>query len=125
MKWILRGPATASLTLAIVTIVRRGGEVFGNPYNAFVPIVMVVCIIVCEFTITFAFPYLEKWFLYRKDEDDLQLLRSLEEKTITRSDLRQFIEMILASVCDRLQVKNAYLLAPGIEGLEVVEATSG
>jgi len=125
LKWILRGPATASLTLAIVTIVRRGGEVFGNPYNAFVPIVMVVSIIVCEFTITFAFPYLEKWLLYRKDEDDLQLLRSLEEKTITRSDLRQLIEMILASVCDRLQVKNAYLLAPGIEGLEVVLATSG
>jgi len=125
LKWILRGPATASLTLAIVTIVRRGGEVFGNPYNAFVPIVMVVSIIVCEFTITFAFPYLEKWLLYRKDEDDLQLLRSLEEKTITRSDLRQLIEMILASVCDRLQVKNAYLLAPGFEELEVVEATSG
>jgi len=62
--------------------------------------------------------------LYRKDEEDLLLIRSLEEKTITRSDFRQLLEMILASVCDRLQVKNAYLLAPGTEGLEVVEATS-
>jgi uncharacterized membrane protein len=34
IKWILRGPVAASLTLAIVTIVRRGGQVFGNPYNA-------------------------------------------------------------------------------------------
>jgi hypothetical protein len=122
LKWILRGPATASLTLAIVTIVRRGGEVFGNPYNAFVPIVMVVCIIVCEFTITLGFPYLEKWFLYRKDEEDLRLIRSIEEKTITRDDLSQLLEMVLAAVCDRLQVKNAYILAINGEGLEVVKA---
>jgi hypothetical protein len=122
LKWILRGPATASLTLAIVTIVRRGGEVFGNPYNAFVPIVMVVCIIVCEFSITLGFPYLEKWFLYRKDEEDLHLIRSIEEKTITRDDLSQLLEMVLAAVCDRLQVKNAYILAINGEGLEVVKA---
>ena len=124
LKWILRGPFTASLTLAIVTIVRRGGEVFGNPYNAFVPIVMVVTIILTEFTITFTFPYLEKWLLYRKDDEDLRLLHTLEEKVITRSDLQQLLEMILASICDRLQVKNAYLLAPGNEGLEVIEATN-
>ncbi len=122
LKWILRGPATASLTLAIMTIVRRGGEVFGNPYNAFVPIVMVVCIIVCEFTITLGFPYLEKWILYRKDEEDLRLIRSIEEKTITRDDLNQLLEMVLAAVCDRLQVKNAYILAFNGEGLEVVQA---
>jgi len=122
LKWILRGPATASLTLAIVTIVRRGGEVFGNPYNAFVPIVMVVCIIVCEFSITLGFPFLEKWFLYRKDEEDLGLIRSIEEKTITRDDLSQLLEMVLAAVCDRLQVKNAYILAINGEGLEVVKA---
>lgn len=123
IKWILRGPATASLTLAIVTIVRRGGEVFGNPYNAFVPVVMVVCVIVCEFSITLGFPYLEKWLLYRKDEEDLQLIRSIEEKTITRDDLSQLLEMVLAAVCDRLQVKRAYILAFNGEGLEVVKTT--
>lgn len=119
LKWILRGPVTASIALALVTIVRRGGEVFGNPYNAFVPVTMVATILVCEFAITFGFPYLEKWLLYRKDEEDLQLLRSLEEKTITRSDMKQLQEMIVAAVCDRLQVEQAFLLAPGPEGLEV------
>ncbi len=124
LKWILRGPATASLTLAIVTIVRRGGEVFGNPYNAFVPIVMVVTVIVCEFSITLGFPFLEKWLLYRKDEEDLLLLRSIEEKTITQSDVKQLLEMVLAAVCDRLQVNKAYLVASDGEGLEVVESTT-
>lgn len=124
LKWGLRGPITASLTLAIVTIVRRGGEVFGNPYSALVPIVMVVTIVVFEFLITLFYPYLEKWLFYNKDEDDFQILRSFEEKTITRSDLRQLLEMILAAVCDRLQVKGAYLLALESEGLEIIESTS-
>ena len=120
LKWILRGPVTASVTLALVTIVRRGGEVFGNPYNAFVPVVMAATILISEFSITIGFPYLEKWLLYRKDEEDLQLLRTLEERTITRSDMRQLQEMIIAAVCDRLQAKQAFLLAPGSDGLEVV-----
>jgi hypothetical protein len=86
---------------------------------------MVVSIIVCEFTITIGFPYIEKWLLYRKDEEDLQLIRSLEEKTITRSDLKQLLEMVIAAVCDRLQIKNAYVVAPNSEGLEVVTTTGG
>ncbi len=123
LKWGLRGPITASLTLAVVTIVRRGGEVFGNPYSALVPIVMVVTIVLFEFLITLFYPHLEKWLFYYKDEDDFQILRSFEEKTITRSDLRQLLEMILAAVCDRMQVKGAYLLALETEGYEVIEST--
>ncbi len=123
LKWGLRGPITASLTLAIVTIVRRGGEVFGNPYSALVPIVMVITIVVSEFLITLFYPYIEKWLFYNKDEDDFQILRSFEEKTITRSDLRQLLEMILAAVCDRMQVKGAYLLAQETEGYELIEST--
>jgi hypothetical protein len=123
LKWGLRGPITASLTLAIVTVVRRGGEVFGNPYSALVPIVMVVTIVVVEFLITLFYPYLEKWLFYNKDEEDFQILRSFEEKTITRSDLHQLLEMILAAICDRMQVKGAYLLAPEAEGMDTVIST--
>jgi uncharacterized membrane protein len=37
-KWLLRGPVTASLALAVITIVRRAGLYFeGEPYSAFVP----------------------------------------------------------------------------------------
>jgi len=43
-KWLLRGPVTASLTLAVVTIIRRLGVIYGTPYSAFVPISMTVCI---------------------------------------------------------------------------------
>ncbi|MBA4385899.1 MAG: hypothetical protein C0410_14265 [Anaerolinea sp.] len=122
-KWLLRGAITAILTLAVVTIVRRAGQAFGNPYNAFVPIVMVVMILVSEYAITMFYPYLEKWIFFARDEEDFLMIRSLEDRIITRSDLKQFLEMVLAAVCDRLQASGAYLLEITEEGLSMVTHT--
>ncbi len=119
-KWLLRGAITASLTLAVVTIVRRAGQAFGNPYNAFVPIVMVVVILISEYAITMFYPYIEKWFFFSKDEEDYLMIKSLEDRIITRSDLKQFLEMVLAAVCDRLQASGAYLLEEAEDGLALV-----
>ena len=124
IKWLLRGPFTASLTLAMVTIIRRAGNLFGgNPYSALVPIVMIVTILLCEFIITLFFPKLEQAILFGNDQDELIQLRSLEERLITRSDLSQFLEMVLAAICDQLQAPGAYLAAMNPEGFEVIVQT--
>ena len=115
IKWLLRGPVTAIITLALVTIVRRAGSVFGSPYTAFVPITMVVTILLLEYSITIFFPHFEQAFLFGNDQNELIQLRSFEERLITRSDLSQFLEMVLAAICDQLQAKAAYL-ATSVEG---------
>lgn len=123
IKWTLRGPVTAILALGFTTIVKRGGEVLGNPYSAFIPIVMVVSILITEYAITLFYPYLERWLIFERGEKDLELIRSLESRIITRNDLRQFIEMILAAVTDRLQARGAFLVAVSTEGLDLVDKT--
>lgn len=120
IKWLLRGPLTASITLAIVTLIRRGGDAFGFPYSALVPIAMAVNILICEHGITLLYPKLEQWLLFGNDQEDLLQLRTLEEKLITRSDLNQFLEMVLSATCDQLQAKCGYLASKTDEGLEVV-----
>ena len=119
-KWILRGPVVASFTLGATTIVRRAGELYGLEYNAFTPIVMVGMILLGEYLVTLFFPVLERWFLYGNDKEEIKILRSLEERLITRQDLRQFLEMALSAVCDRLQSPGAYLAALNPDGLELV-----
>jgi hypothetical protein len=120
IKWLLRGPLTAIVTLAIVTMIRRGGDAFGYPYTALVPIVMVVNILLCEHGITLIYPKLEQWLLFGNDQEDLLQLRSLEERLITRSDLNQFLEMVLSAICDQLQAKSGYMASMGEDGLEVI-----
>ena len=119
-KWIMRGPATASLTLGLVTIVRRAGESVGIPYNAFVPITMVVTILLCEHLISLFGPVIEKNLFWGSDRRELETLHSLEDRLLTRNDLRQFFELVVAVVCDRLQAPGAYLVTLHPEGMELV-----
>lgn len=50
----------------------------------------------------------------------MQLLTSLEERLLTLGDLRQFLESILATVCDRLQVGEAFAATLSSQGLEMM-----
>ncbi|MBE0697667.1 MAG: hypothetical protein IH586_12160, partial [Anaerolineaceae bacterium] len=119
-KWIMRGPFTASLVLAAVTLTRRAGEAFGFSNNALVPIVMVGMILLSEYLITIFAPLGERLLSNGKDKSELDLLHRLENQLLTRGDLQQFFEMVLATACDRLQSRGAYVAALNPDGLELV-----
>jgi hypothetical protein len=110
-KWIMRGPGAASATLALMTVVRRGGDLLGSPYNAFVPFTVVVSILLIEHAITFAAPLWERWLFFGRDRAELQLLQNVEERLLTQGDLQQFLEAILAAVRDHLQSPAAFIAA--------------
>lgn len=124
LKFLMRGPLTASLTLAFTTLVRRTGVVIGWNLDVFGPIVMVGTIILLQYFISLFAPLGEKWLFYGDDQQDLEMVKSLEDHLLTRNDLLEFLEMILAAVIDRLQSQGAYLASLGENGLELV-ITSG
>ena len=119
-KWILRGPVVASFTLTFATIVRRAGVPLGLPYNTFVPIVMVATILVGEYLVTLFFPIIERFLFFGNDKREIAVLEAFEDKLITRNDLRQFLEMMLSGLCDRMQVPGAYVAAFNSDGLKLV-----
>ena len=110
-KWILRGPFTASMTLGVVTLVRRGGVALGWDYNLLVPIIMPVTVLICEHMITLLSPVGERLLFFGNDRRDLDMLVRLETQLVTNNDLKQFLEMILAAMSDLLQADGAYVIA--------------
>jgi len=111
-KWLLRGPVTASLALAVVTIVRRAGLYFeGEPYSALVPLSMVVTVLLFEHAVTLFSPLWERLLFFGRDRGELQLLQNIEERLLTRGDLQQFLETVLAAVRDHLQAPCAFVAA--------------
>src|SRR6266496_762121 len=111
-KWLLRGPVTASLALAMMTIVRRAGLFFeGEPYSGFVPLMMVVTVLLFEHAVTLFSPLWERFFFFGRDRAELQLLQNIEERLLTRGDLQQFLETVLAAVRDHLQSPCAFVAA--------------
>jgi hypothetical protein len=111
-KWLLRGPVTASLALTMMTLVRRAGELFGgNEYSGFVPLAVVVTVLFFEHAITLFAPIWEKVLFFGRDRGELQLLQNIEERLLTRGDLQQFLETVLAAVRDHLQSPCAFVAA--------------
>ena len=119
-KWILRGPVTASITLALTTLIRRTGFVFGWDFEPFIPIVMVGTIVLFQHWITLLSPLGEKWFFYGNDQQDIEILQTLENRLLTRNDLLEFLEMILSALMDRLQSAGSFIVSLNENGLELV-----
>jgi hypothetical protein len=119
-KWLMRGPVTASVILALVTIITRYGEVIGMANPIIVPIVTVTSLLIMEHLITLAAPYWERWLFHGGDPDKLQLIQSLEERLLTTGDLKDFLESVLAALCDRLQVTNAFIVVLDTDGPEML-----
>jgi hypothetical protein len=111
-KWLLRGPVTASLALAAMTIVRRAALLFeGEPYSGFVPLTVVVTVLMFEHAVTLFSPIWERLLFFGRDRTELQLLQNIEERLLTRGDLQQFLETVLAAVRDHLQSPCAFVAA--------------
>ena len=111
-KWLLRGPVTASLALAMMTIVRRAGAFLGGEeYSAFVPLTVVVTVLLFEHAVTLFFPLWERFLFFGRDRGEIQLLQNIEERLLTRGDLQQFLETVLAAVRDHLQSPCAFVAA--------------
>lgn len=112
-KWLMRGPVTASVVISLTTILNRYGQELGVTNPVVIPIVMVTSLLIMEHLITLAAPYWERWLFHGGDPNHLQLLQSLEQRLLTTGDLKDFLESILAALCDRLQVSNAFIVLLG------------
>lgn len=115
VKWVMRGPVTASTVLAVVTLFRRAGGIF----TELAPVVLVGSLLLMQYLITMLAPIWERLFL-DQDQQPLQIIQVLEERLLTREDLKQLLEAILAAACDRLQVEEAFLASVNLEGLELL-----
>ena len=120
-KWIMRGPVTASITLGFMTIVRRGGGLFfQQEYSAFVPLAVVVSILLFEHLITLVSPLWERWLFFGRDRVELELLQNIEERLLTRGDMQQFLDTVLAAVRDHMQSPSSFVAALDSDSLSMI-----
>ena len=120
VKWFLRGPVTIFVVLLLMTVIYRAGEFFNTTYTVAIPIFTVTTVLLMEHVITLIYPFIERWFFYGDAREDIELVQKLSERLLTSADLRQFLEAVLASVCDRFQVSTAFLAGLDDEGLDYV-----
>ncbi len=119
-RWIMRGPVTASVALALMTGVRRAGVWMGVEYSAFVPLTMVATVLLLEHAVTLFAPLAERYLFLGQDRGDLQLFQNIEERLLTKGDLQQFLEAVLAAVRDHLHAPAAFIAALDDDNLSLI-----
>ncbi|MEX1247759.1 MAG: hypothetical protein WEA61_04710 [Anaerolineales bacterium] len=108
-RWLLRGPVTVFVVLALMPLVAPISALFNTQAAIMLPILIALSALVTAHFITLFTPTLERWFLFAGDAADVDFVQNLQERFLTDSDLRQFLEAMLAAVCDRLQTKAAFV----------------
>ncbi len=115
-QWLLRGPVVASTTLAVYVLVGRYGPLIPLYDPRLLPFLVIAVLLLLQFVITLVRLPAERRLFYGTDRDELQLLQMLETRIISTRDLRQFLELVLVSLCDILRRPAAFVVAFDAQG---------
>ncbi len=120
LRWLLRGPFVVALVLGLTTLVRRYGLSQGDPYNQYIPVVMVSSTLVLQYLITVLSPKLEQKLFWGDEKGDFEIIQGLQDRMLTKKDLNQFLETIVASICDRVQSPGCFVVAYDAGEVELI-----
>jgi hypothetical protein len=117
-QWLLRGPLVAGAALAILIIASYGFDRIGLTGSRLILVALVLAIILLQFAITIGRRPLEQLLFLetRSDREEIRRLQWLEERLLTGSDLRQFLESLLAALCDLTRSPAAFIIEWNEEG---------
>src|SRR3954451_12134564 len=121
LRFVLRGPATGLLALVAIVFITPTSRIFGLLGQSFMPFAVVAVILLWQWTVSLALPYLERRLVYNGEEaDELEKLGTLSERLLARGDLLQLLEAILSSTCDYLRVNSAFVASLADETPELI-----
>jgi hypothetical protein len=124
IKFLARGPLVAIGVLVALVFVGRAGRFLGLPADRATPFIVAGGIVLFQWFILLIKPRLERWF-YFGERDEVMRIQELRDRVLTPKDLHQYLESILAIVCESLQVETAFVASLDLDGSPSVELIVG
>lgn len=121
VEFMLRGPVTGAVVLAVILFVPRASNVLGLDGDAIMPFFAVASVLFLQWSITLVLPWLQRWLIYTEDQHRAQWIQRLSERMLTQSDAAQLLESILAAICDNLRVPAAFVAQIEPDGAHLVQ----
>ena len=108
IEWMLRGPVTASLTLWVVTMINRSGDMLGLNIAGLSTLAAVVSIIVFEYLIGVVMPYIERGSLVGLGPEDYAIYNEFKGMMVFKPELETYLEALTGALCDRFQARDGF-----------------
>lgn len=137
LQFMLRGPLTGMVLVAVLQTFSRVEEVLGLDAQAFMTFAAVGTVFVMQWSVTLAMPIFESRLIYTHDQQQARLFQEFSQRLLTRADADQLLEATLAAVCDQMGVPTAFVASffypsgprleqyVGLEGTDLQELESG
>ncbi len=114
-KFMARVPLAGTIVLLVYVLVSRNSPILGLPTETALGFTLVATVMLVEWLIHAYKRPLERLFQLNNDPDVYRIQR-LSERLLTTSDLRQFLESVLAAACEALRTPTAFVAAITPEG---------
>ncbi len=124
IKFLARGPLVAIGVLVTLVAAGRVGRFLGIPAEQTTPFLVVGGIVFFQWIILLIKPTLERLF-YFDERAQVIRIQELRDRVLTTRDLEQFLENVLASICELLQVETAFVASFTSDGAPRVELIVG
>lgn len=120
-KYMARVPMTASIVLLVFVLVSRASPILGLPKEVALGFAVVATVMIVEWVIHHYKKVFERAFQL-DDDPDVRRIQALSERLLTTSDLKQFLESVLAATCEAVRTPTAFVagLTPNGPKLEAV-----
>ncbi|MFK7805472.1 MAG: hypothetical protein AB8G95_27830 [Anaerolineae bacterium] len=109
-KYMARVPLAATLVLIAYVTVRQGSNFLGLPIELAVPFAIVATVIITEWAIHTFKRSLEQIFQLNEDPD-VRRIQLLSERVVTTREMHEYLESILATTCNALQIPSAFVVS--------------
>jgi hypothetical protein len=124
-QWLLRGPFVASTVLTVWVLVNRYGPAVPGYDPRVLPILLVASLLLLQYGINLVRLPIERVLFYGADSGELRRLQVLQDRLLTSGDLQQFLESVLASLCDSLASPAGFIAAFSDDGKLEYEVSLG
>lgn len=114
-KFMARVPLAATIVLFVYIIVSRNSPILGLPSEVALGFALVATVMLVEWAIHAFKQPLEQIFNL-EDDPDVRRIQTLSERLLTTSELRQFLESVLAAAVEAIRTPTAFVAAITAEG---------
>lgn len=120
-KYMARVPLAATIVLLVFVLVSRAPPLLGLPKEVALGFAVVATVMIVEWIIHQYKKTFERAFQL-DDDPDVRRIQALSERLLTTSDLKQFLESVLAATCEAVRTPTAFVagLTPTGPRLEAV-----
>lgn len=108
VTFLLRGSLVATLVIIVILALPDQTVIWGLPRDVVLIALIVAIIVLAPLAANYLKPGVSR-LVYWHERDEVELLRSLDARLVTTTDLQQALENILSTICELLRVRTGFV----------------